>query len=94
MLYHGCFRYGWARLFVMFAVVFATGWIFESLSIETGFPFGNYAYSDLLRAKLGKVPYATMPAYFAMGFIIDIKINQKQSLIGKTKETSTMRVVS
>ena len=67
--YHGFYRYGWGRLLLMFAIVFATGWIFESLSIATGFPFGHYEYSDLLGQKLGTVPVAIMPAYFSMGFI-------------------------
>ncbi|WP_421921182.1 carotenoid biosynthesis protein [Marinifilum sp.] len=97
VLYHGVYRYGWGRLLVMFVIVFATGWIFESLSIATGFPFGNYEYSDLLGVKLGTVPFAIMPAYFAMGFIswtIASILHSKTDNTIKGSELITMPLVA
>ena len=67
--WHGALRYGWGRMIVFFFMVFITGWVFESLSVATGFPFGHYHYTDTLGWKLGTVPLSVMPSYFAFGYI-------------------------
>ncbi len=41
----------------------------ESSSIATGFPFGNYHYTENLGPKLGTVPLLIRPAYFAMCYV-------------------------
>lgn len=67
--WHGALRYGWARMFVFFIMVFGTGFTFETMSVLTGFPFGNYYYTELLGWQLGVVPLSVMPSYFAFGYI-------------------------
>ncbi|GCA62222.1 protein of unknown function DUF422 [Kipferlia bialata] len=63
---HGLRQYGGKTMLVFFLISFVVSWCYESLSIATGFPFGNYYYSDQLGPKLGAVPLAIMPAYFTV----------------------------
>lgn len=65
---HGTKRYGFKRLVYFMLLTFVISWAYETLSILTGFPFGNYHYSDVLGAKIWLVPWTIMPAYFAMGY--------------------------
>lgn len=69
VLIHGIKRYGWDNMFVFFGITFLISWSTETASIATGFPFGNYYYTDLLGVKIGTVPLAIMPAYFAAGYL-------------------------
>ena len=66
---HGVLRYGLRTMVVFLVVVVVVGWSYESLSIQTGFPFGDYYYSSGLGAKVGQVPVAIMPSYFAFGYL-------------------------
>jgi uncharacterized membrane protein len=66
---HGVRRYGWKSLLVLFCLTFVISWSYETCSILTGFPFGNYHYSENLGPKLWLVPLLIMPAYFSMGYI-------------------------
>jgi putative membrane protein len=66
---HGSRRLGWPAMAVFFAIAFVVSWCMESLSIATGFPFGNYHYTAKLGPKLGTVPLLIMPAYFAMCYV-------------------------
>ena len=66
---HGWHRYGWTPMLVFFGLSFGITWSTETLSIATGFPFGHYAYTDLLGDKLGQVPLMIMPAYFFVGYL-------------------------
>ena len=65
---HAPRQIGWRRLAIFFAMTFTISWSYESLSIATGFPFGNYHYTDALGPKLGTVPLLIMPAYFGMAY--------------------------
>ncbi len=69
VLIHGVRRYGWDNLFVFFGITFLISWTTETASIATGFPFGNYHYTDLLGVKIGAVPLTIMPAYFVAGYL-------------------------
>jgi putative membrane protein len=69
VLIHGRRRYGWDNLFVFFGITFLISWSSEATSIATGFPFGNYHYTELLGPKIGTVPMAVMPAYFVAGYL-------------------------
>ena len=64
---HGERIYGWRDILVFFAITSAVVWCTESLSIATGFPFGDYYYTDPL--KLGEVPWIVMPVYFGVGYL-------------------------
>ncbi|MBN2851509.1 MAG: carotenoid biosynthesis protein [Clostridia bacterium] len=66
---HGTARYGWQRMSIFFAVTFIVSFTMESISIKTGFPFGNYYYTDALGIMLGDVPLKIMPAYFFTGYL-------------------------
>lgn len=69
VLTHGSRRYGWDNLFVFFTITFLISWSSEAASIASGFPFGNYHYTELLGPKIGTVPMAVMPAYFVAGYL-------------------------
>lgn len=69
VLLHAPRQIGWTNLGVFFALAFVISWSFESLSIATGFPFGNYHYTEILGWQLGTVPLLIMPAYFGVCYI-------------------------
>jgi len=69
VLVHGSKRYGWDNLFAFFTIAFLISWSAEAASIATGFPFGHFHYTALLGPKIGTVPTAIMPAYFAAGYL-------------------------
>ena len=66
---HGVKRYGVGRMVFFVAMISIVSWGYESLSILTGFPFGNYHYTEILGPKIGLVPVIIMPAYFAVGYL-------------------------
>jgi putative membrane protein len=67
VLIHGARFYGWKNALVFVSVTFLISWSLESLSIATGFPFGNYYYTGL--GKIGEVPWIIMPGYISMGYL-------------------------
>lgn len=69
VLLHAPRQIGWKNLGVFFALAFVISWSYESLSIATGFPFGNYHYTEDLGWQLGTVPLLIMPAYFGVCYI-------------------------
>ena len=69
VILHGYFRYGFKKFFILFSLTFFISWFFETLSILTGFPFGNYYYTDLLGFKLIYVPIVVNIAYFIVGYL-------------------------
>lgn len=66
---HGTYRFGGRIISVFAAIVFVVSWCFEMLSIGTGFPFGWYHYTEIMRPFIGHVPVFVMPAYMVMGYI-------------------------
>lgn len=69
VLLHAPRQIGWTNLAVFFALACVISWVYESLSIATGFPFGNYHYTEDLGWQLGTVPLLIMPAYFGVCYI-------------------------
>ncbi len=69
VLLHAPRQIGWPRLAAFFAIAFVVSWAYESASIATGFPFGNYHYTEKMGPKLGTVPLLIMPAYFAICYV-------------------------
>ena len=47
-LVHGAARYGWRGIFAFVVICLVVSNALENLSIVTGFPFGNYTYTDVL----------------------------------------------
>jgi len=66
---HGIRKYRTKRVIVFFLFTFAISWSYETCSILTGFPFGNYYYTDVLGPKLWLVPVLIMPAYFTVCYL-------------------------
>lgn len=69
VLLHAPRQIGWTNLGVFFALACVISWSYESLSIATGFPFGNYHYTEDLGWQIGTVPLLIMPAYFGVCYI-------------------------
>ncbi len=65
---HGKRRYGGEALWRFTIIVFAIAWIFETLSVLTGFPFGHYHYTELMAPFLWHVPVFVLPAYLLMAY--------------------------
>jgi uncharacterized membrane protein len=67
VLVHGARFYGVRNIIIFAAITFIVSWCLESLSIATGFPFGNYHYTGA--GKIGEVPWVIMPAYLSTGYL-------------------------
>ncbi|KFC62012.1 carotene biosynthesis associated membrane protein [Devosia sp. LC5] len=65
---HALRRYSLTTFLVFAVIAFVVSNGYENLSILTGFPFGNYYYTDVLGPKLFLVPVLIAPAYFAAGY--------------------------
>ena len=59
--------WGWPRAAGAAAAAFALGLAAEWAGIRTGFPFGGYRYTGLLRPAAGTVPLVVPLAWAAMG---------------------------
>ena len=68
MLTAGVFAIGWRKTAIFFAVSAPLSLGSELLGTGTGWPFGNYAYTDFLGYKvLDHVPYTIPLSWFYMG---------------------------
>lgn len=60
---------GWRKTLVFFVVSVVISLASELIGTATGWPFGNYAYTEGLGQKvLGRVPYTIPLSWFYMGF--------------------------
>ncbi|MEU2288337.1 carotenoid biosynthesis protein [Streptomyces sp. NPDC013178] len=66
-LIDGIRRYGWVALLFFAAETLIISNFFENLSVETGFPFGDYHYTG--GPQLIHVPIYIGPVYFGLGYI-------------------------
>jgi uncharacterized membrane protein len=66
---HASLRYGWKGALAFAAICLVVSNIFENVGVATGFPFGNYHYTDALGPKLGYVPLMIGPAYLGVGYL-------------------------
>lgn len=69
VILHGSHQWGRRRVFSFAITIFCVGWIFETIGISTGFPFGNYSYGENMWPFFGHVPVAVMPAYWVMAYV-------------------------
>jgi putative membrane protein len=69
LIVHGRIIYTQRQLLGFTVAVFAVGWMFETLSVISGFPFGNYHYTDAMAPFLGNVSVYVLPAYWVMGYV-------------------------
>jgi uncharacterized membrane protein len=69
LVVHGRACYSPRQLFLFAVTVFLIGWLFETVSVITGFPFGSYHYTEIMGPFVGHVPVSVMPAYCVMGYV-------------------------
>ncbi len=65
---HGSRQYGFKNMVIWFMVTWVVSNFFEGLSIQMGFPFGNYHYTELdtVIPRIWNVPVMIMVSYFAI----------------------------
>jgi putative membrane protein len=69
MLVFGVIAIGWRKTMIFFAVSTVLSLSSELIGTGTGWPFGNYEYTDFLGAKvLDRVPYTIPLSWFYVGF--------------------------
>jgi uncharacterized membrane protein len=69
MLAFGFVAVGWRRTLTFFALAVAASLGAELIGTGTGWPFGDYAYTDFLGYKvLGRVPFGIPLSWFYVGF--------------------------
>lgn len=65
---YGWYALGWRFTACFFAVTYALSLTSELIGTATGWPFGEYAYTEFLGYKiLGRVPFTIPFSWFAMG---------------------------
>jgi len=69
LVVHGRACYSPRQLLLFAVTVFLIGWLFETVSVITGFPFGSYHYTEVMGPFVGHVPVSVMPAYCVMGYV-------------------------
>jgi uncharacterized membrane protein len=65
---HLSLAHGWRAPLLFLPIAFASGFLYESTSIATGFPFGFFAHGDSLGLKIGAVPIIVATSYFFLGY--------------------------
>lgn len=56
----------WAAIYAVIAVT--VGWTAEAIGTTTGWPFGDYAYTESLGPKIGPVPFVIPLAWLMMAY--------------------------
>lgn len=65
---HGQIRYRAKGILIFTAVCLGTGAAAETLSLRTGFPFGEYYFTDVMGPKVFEVPILLVLAYLGIGY--------------------------
>jgi putative membrane protein len=68
-LIHGALRYEISGIVAFAVLCLIVSNLFENLGVATGFPFGNYHYTDVLGYKLFHVPILIGPTYLGVGYL-------------------------
>jgi len=69
VILHGRRQLGGTALGAFVLIVMIVGWAWEAFSIQTGFPFGFYHYTEHMPVKLGHIPVSVLVAYAVMGYL-------------------------
>jgi len=59
-------RWSWKEIVQAFMIVAILTWLAEYIGSTTGYPFGDYEYTDLLQPQIGHVPLLIPLAWFMM----------------------------
>lgn len=76
-------------VFALFSLII--GNIFETIGVLTGFPFGEYSFTERMGPKLFVVPLLMGPAYFGMGYL---SWTLARLILGRQVTVSKIRVVA
>jgi uncharacterized membrane protein len=68
-LIHGAQSYRWRGIFTFVGISLVAGNIFENLGVRTGFPYGQYYFTEVMGPKLFAVPIMLGFAYVGMGYL-------------------------
>ncbi|MBB5345308.1 carotenoid biosynthesis protein [Tunturibacter empetritectus] len=68
-LIHGVKAYRLRGMLVFVGLSLGVGFVFESLSLRTGFPFGHYYFTDVMGPKFFQLPVLLVLAYVGMGYV-------------------------
>ncbi|HET8522825.1 MAG TPA: carotenoid biosynthesis protein [Thermomicrobiales bacterium] len=69
MFTYGLVALGWRKTVIFAACAYSISICAELIGTGTGWPFGNYSYTDFLGYKvLGRVPFTIPMSWFYMGF--------------------------
>ena len=68
-IFHANLRYGWRGMLVFVISCLVVSNIFENMSVLTGFPFGNYYWTDVAGVKLFNIPLVVGPSYLSTGYL-------------------------
>ncbi len=82
VIWHGTKLYGFKGIAIFFVISQVVSNVMENLSISTGFPFGDYHYSQGGLPFLFQVPFVIGIAYFAYGYLAWILANIILDAIG------------
>ena len=66
---HAKLRYGWRGMLVFVISCLVLSNVFENMSVLTGFPFGDYYWTDVAGVKLFNIPLLVGPSYLAIGYL-------------------------
>jgi uncharacterized membrane protein len=83
LIVHGSRTYGIRTSLVFALLVLVISNFFENVSIATGFPFGNYFYSQFSGPRILNVPVLIGPAYLGMGYL---SWTLARLLLGRTRD--------
>ncbi len=87
---HGIASYGVRNMLIFFGITLVVSNFFENFSILTGFPFGNYDYTNVLGPKVFLVPVMISVAYFGYGYCAWALA---RVLLGDTRERTSGNLV-
>jgi len=68
-LIHGARAYRTSGILVFSGLCLGVGTFFESVSLRTGFPFGNYQFTSLMGSRLFGLPVLLALAYLGVGYL-------------------------
>jgi putative membrane protein len=66
---HGSLLYGRKRIIQFLVLCLGVGTVAESVSLRTGFPFGEYYFGDVMGPKLFHLPVLLALAYVGIGYV-------------------------
>ena len=66
---HGSMLYRAKGMAIFSAFCLGLGALAEKVSLRTGFPFGNYVFTDLMGPKIFEIPFLLALAYLGLGYV-------------------------